>query len=66
MIGPVFFLLLETSIRKGVRAALAFDCGVLLSDLIQRGDVITSDPSRLATAPDLNLLQKVLDGVRAI
>lgn len=34
MIGPVFFLLLETSIRKGVRAALAFDCGVLLSDLI--------------------------------
>lgn len=34
MIGPVFFLLLETSIRKGVRAAIAFDLGVLLSDLI--------------------------------
>ena len=34
MIGPVFFVLLETSIRKGVRAALAFDLGVLLSDLI--------------------------------
>ncbi|HLP56362.1 MAG TPA: LysE family transporter [Fluviicola sp.] len=34
MIGPVFFLLLETSIRKGVRAALAFDCGVFLSDII--------------------------------
>lgn len=34
MIGPVFFLLLETSIRKGVRAALAFDSGVFLSDLI--------------------------------
>jgi len=34
MIGPVFFLLLETSIRKGVRAAIAFDVGVLLSDLI--------------------------------
>lgn len=34
LIGPVFFLLLETSIRKGVRAALAFDAGVLLSDLI--------------------------------
>lgn len=34
MIGPVFFLLLETSIRKGVRAAIAFDMGVLLSDLI--------------------------------
>lgn len=34
MIGPVFFLLLETSIRKGVRAALAFDLGVLLSDVV--------------------------------
>jgi threonine/homoserine/homoserine lactone efflux protein len=34
MIGPVFFLLLETSIRKGIRAALAFDFGVLFSDLI--------------------------------
>ncbi|WP_430405663.1 LysE family translocator [Fluviicola sp.] len=34
MIGPVFFLLLETSIRKGIRAAIAFDIGVFLSDLI--------------------------------
>lgn len=34
MIGPVFFVLLETSIKKGVRAALSFDAGVLLSDLI--------------------------------
>lgn len=34
MIGPVFFVLLETSIRKGIRAALAFDLGVLLSDVI--------------------------------
>jgi threonine/homoserine/homoserine lactone efflux protein len=34
MIGPVFFLLLETSIRKGVRAALSFDAGVLISDLV--------------------------------
>lgn len=34
MIGPVFFVLLETSIRKGLRAALAFDLGVLFSDLI--------------------------------
>ncbi len=34
MIGPVFFLLLETSIRKGIRAAIAFDLGVFLSDLI--------------------------------
>lgn len=34
MIGPVFFVLLETSIRKGVRAALAFDLGVLISDIV--------------------------------
>lgn len=34
MIGPVFFVLLETSIRRGVRAALAFDIGVFLSDVI--------------------------------
>lgn len=34
MIGPVFFLLLETSIRKGIRAAIAFDLGVFLSDFI--------------------------------
>lgn len=33
MIGPVFFVLLETSITKGFRAALIFDAGVLLSDL---------------------------------
>jgi len=34
LIGPVFFMLLEISIRKGVRAALSFDLGVLLSDII--------------------------------
>lgn len=34
MIGPVFFLLLETSIRKGIRAAIALDIGVFLSDVI--------------------------------
>ena len=34
LIGPVFFMLLEISIRKGVRAALSFDLGVLLSDVI--------------------------------
>lgn len=34
MFGPVFFVLLETSIRRGIRAALAFDAGVFVSDLI--------------------------------
>jgi threonine/homoserine/homoserine lactone efflux protein len=33
LIGPVFFVLLETSIRRGVRAAVALDLGVLVSDL---------------------------------
>jgi threonine/homoserine/homoserine lactone efflux protein len=33
LIGPVFFVLLETSIRRGVRAAIALDLGVLVSDL---------------------------------
>jgi threonine/homoserine/homoserine lactone efflux protein len=34
MIGPVFFVLLETSIRKGIKAALFFDLGVLLNDVV--------------------------------
>ncbi|MCG9791937.1 LysE family translocator [Flavobacterium algicola] len=34
MIGPVFFILLETSIVKGFRAALVFDLGVVLADTI--------------------------------
>ena len=34
MIGPVFFILLETSIVKGFRAALTFDLGVVLADII--------------------------------
>ncbi|MBC5840513.1 MAG: LysE family translocator [Flavobacteriaceae bacterium] len=33
MIGPVFFILLETSILKGFRAALVFDLGVVLGDI---------------------------------
>lgn len=34
MIGPVFFVLLETSVVKGFRAALVFDMGVILADVI--------------------------------
>ncbi|MFD0834764.1 LysE family translocator [Mariniflexile aquimaris] len=33
-IGPVFFVLLETSATKGFRSALIFDCGVMLADVI--------------------------------
>ncbi|HEX8269255.1 MAG TPA: LysE family transporter [Flavobacterium sp.] len=34
MIGPVFFILLETSVVKGFRAAITFDFGVLLADVV--------------------------------
>lgn len=34
MLGPVFFVLLETAAMKGVRAALAFDAGVIVADLV--------------------------------
>ena len=33
MIGPVFFVLLETSVTKGFRAAVVFDLGVILADV---------------------------------
>ncbi len=34
LIGPVFFVLLETSVTKGLRAALVFDFGVILADIL--------------------------------
>ena len=34
MIGPVFFVLLETSAIKGFRAAIVFDLGVLIADIV--------------------------------
>ncbi len=34
MIGPVFFILIETSITKGIRAAVSFDLGVVLADAV--------------------------------
>lgn len=33
-IGPVFFVLLETSATKGFKSALIFDCGVMLADIL--------------------------------
>lgn len=37
MLGPAFFLLLETSLKKGIRAAIALDMGVLISDILYIG-----------------------------
>jgi len=34
MIGPVFFVLLETSATRGFRAALSFDLGVIVADVL--------------------------------
>ncbi len=34
MVGPVFFVLLQTSALKGFRAAVSFDCGVLVADIL--------------------------------
>src|SRR5690606_41636640 len=33
-IGPVFFVLLETSATKGFKSALIFDLGVILADIL--------------------------------
>lgn len=33
MIGPVFLMLIQTSVLKGFRAAITFDLGVLLGDI---------------------------------
>ena len=33
MIGPVFFMLIQTSILKGARAAIMFNVGVILGDV---------------------------------
>ncbi len=33
-IGPVFFVLLETSVTKGIASAIIFDLGVILADVV--------------------------------
>lgn len=64
MIGPVFFVLLETSIRRGVRAALALDLGVLLSDVVYIliAYVFYSEVSALIEGENQGLL-KITGGV---
>jgi threonine/homoserine/homoserine lactone efflux protein len=64
MIGPVFFVLLETSIRRGVKAALALDLGVLLSDVlyIMIAYVFYSEVSELSAGKNQVIL-KLVGGV---
>ncbi|HYG53312.1 MAG TPA: LysE family transporter [Flavobacteriales bacterium] len=33
LVGPIFFVLIETSLKRGVKPALALDLGVLVSDI---------------------------------
>ncbi len=64
MLGPAFFLLLETSIKKGIRAALAFDAGVLLSDIVYIiiAYVFIKQVAELSTGGD-NALIKLIGGI---
>ena len=39
---------------------------VLISDLIERGDVVIDSPMRAMETPDREILQAVLDGIRAL
>jgi threonine/homoserine/homoserine lactone efflux protein len=65
MIGPVFFVLLETSIRKGVRSAITFDAGVLLSDLIYIALVyfFFSKVASITEAGENNDIAKLIAGI---
>ncbi len=65
MIGPAFFLLLETSIKKGVRAALAFDLGILLSDLfyIAIAYIFYGEVAKLVAGKHTELLKAIGGGL---
>jgi threonine/homoserine/homoserine lactone efflux protein len=61
MLGPAFFVLLETSIRKGIKSALAFDAGVLVSDVVYIiiAYVFLKEVSQLADGDNNSLLKAV-------
>ena len=65
MIGPAFFLLLETSIKKGVRAALAFDLGIFLSDLfyIVIAYLFYGEVAKLVSGEHTELLKAISGGL---
>lgn len=64
MIGPVFFVLLQISIRKGIRSAIAFDAGVLISDLIYIliAYVFYSEVASLTGGGKNNEIAKIIGG----
>ena len=64
MIGPAFFVMLETSIRRGIRAALAFDAGIFVSDLIYIlvAYIFYSEVAALAEGEKNEALLKIVGG----
>jgi hypothetical protein len=72
-LGPEHLAILELCRRPLSVAELAAYVNVplmvikvLLGDLIERGGVFVRSPARAVAAPDRELLQAVLDGVRAL
>lgn len=73
-IGPVFFVLLETSATKGFRSALIFDLGVILADIIfiviafystnNLRDKIGNDPSFLIFGGALLIVYGVISFIK--
>lgn len=65
MVGPVFFVLLETSIRRGVKAAIAFDLGVLLNDVVYIliAYVFYNQVSELSQGHDNSILRLIGGGL---
>lgn len=73
-IGPVFFVLLETSATKGFRSALIFDLGVILADVIfiviafystnNLRDKIGNDPSFLVFGGALLMVYGVISFIK--
>ncbi len=64
MLGPVFFVLLETSIKKGIRSALYLDLGVLISDIlyITIAFLFVNQVSRLMES-DYSIYLSILGGI---
>ncbi|HEY2700979.1 MAG TPA: DUF742 domain-containing protein [Pseudonocardiaceae bacterium] len=70
---PEHIAILELCIRPQSVAELAAYVNlplmvvkVLIGDLIERGDVVIDSPARITEPPDRDILQAVLDGIRAL
>ena len=74
-IGPVFFVLLETSATKGFKSALIFDCGVMVADILfilvaffstnKLLDKIKDDPNFLVFGGVLLIVYGIISFIKA-